>query len=118
MIEGEPSQTALHVAAARAAHLRFDPAPHLLEDPHAEPLLGERAEALIESYANGGSWLLIENRIAIPLRARYVEDRLDAAYRNGVRQLVVLGAGLDSYAFRTPTEQPELRVFEIDHPST
>lgn len=118
MIAGEPSQTALHVAAARAAHRRFDPPPHLLEDPHAESLLGDRAEALIQSYADGGSWLLTENRLSIPLRARYVEDRLAAAYRNGVRQLVVLGAGLDSYPFRTPTGHSELRIYEVDHPST
>jgi methyltransferase (TIGR00027 family) len=118
MIEGEPSQTALHVAAARAAHLRYDPSPHILVDECAEALLGERAEALIPSYADGRSFLLLENRLAIPLRARYGEDRLAAAYADGVRQLVVLGAGLDSYAFRRPTEQAELQVYEVDHPST
>lgn len=118
MIAGEPSQTALHVAAARAAHLRFDPAPHILVDEFAERLLGERAEELVSSYADNGHFLLIENRLAIPLRARYAEDRLAAAYREGVRQLVVLGAGLDSYALRRPAEQRELQVFEVDHPST
>jgi methyltransferase (TIGR00027 family) len=118
MIEGEPSQTALHVAAARAAHLRYDPGPHILVDDRAQALLGERAEALMQSYADDGSFLLVENRLAIPLRARYAEDRLAAAYRDGVRQLVVLGAGLDSYAFRRPTQLGELRVYEVDHPST
>ena len=91
----EPSQTALHVAAARAAHRRYDPPPRILEDDRAEALLGDRAEELIRSYADDGSWVLVENRLAIPLRARYAEDRLAAAYRDGVRQLVVLGAGLD-----------------------
>jgi methyltransferase (TIGR00027 family) len=118
MIDDKPSQTALHVAAARAAHLRFDPPPHLLEDRCAEPLLGDQADELIESYADSGSWLLLENRLAIPLRARYLEDRLTKAYQSGVRQLVVLGAGLDSYAFRRPTEQAELAIFEVDHPNT
>ena len=118
MIEGQPSQTALHVAAARAAHLRFDPAPHILVDDFAQGLLGEHAEELISSYADDGYFLLMENRLAIPLRARYAEDRLAAAYRAGVRQLVVLGAGLDSYALRRPSSQSELSVFEVDHPST
>ena len=118
MLEGEPSQTALHVAAARAAHRRYDPPPHLLEDDRAEALLGEKALDLISIYADGGSWVLAENRLFIPFRARYAEDRLAAAYRDGVRQLVVLGAGLDSYAFRRPAEQSALRVFEVDHPST
>jgi methyltransferase (TIGR00027 family) len=118
MVEGEPSKTALHVAAARAAHLRFDPPPHILEDPCAEALLGDELEALLPQYADDGLWLLVENRLFIPLRARYAEDRLAEAYMRGVRQLVVLGAGLDSYAFRRPEEQAELRVFEVDHAGT
>jgi methyltransferase (TIGR00027 family) len=73
---------------------------------------------LIGSYADDGSFLLVENRLAIPLRARYAEDRLAEAYRGGVRQMVVLGAGLDSYAFRRPADQGDLRIYEIDHPST
>jgi len=119
MIEGQPSQTALHVAAARAAHLRYDPAPHLLQDHLAEVLLGDIGPDLIASYGNEASrWIMLENRLFIPLRARYAEDRLADAYRTGVRQLVVLGAGLDSYAFRRPADQSELRIFEVDHPST
>ena len=118
MKEGQPSQTALQVAAARVAHLRFDPPPHLLEDTLAEHLIGEEGEAMVQAYGDGRSWLLSENRLAIPLRARYVEDRLAAAYRAGVRQLLILGAGLDSYAFRMPPEHADLRVFEVDHPST
>ena len=119
MIEGEPSLTALHVAAARAAHLRYDASPHLLEDSCAEELLGSLADELLPIYADDGpSWLLRENRLFIPFRARYAEDRLAIAYRAGVRQLVILGAGLDSYAFRRPADQSALRVFEVDHPST
>ena len=119
MIEGRPSDTALHVAAARAAHLRYDPPPHLLEDRAAEELLGALGDALIPMYANDGpSWILRENRVFLPFRARFVEDRLAAVYSAGVRQLVVLGAGLDSYAFRRPAEQSALRIFEVDHPST
>lgn len=118
MIEGQPSHSALHVAAARAAHLRYDPGPHLLVDDFAEGFLGEQAEGLIPNYADDGYFILIENRLAFPLRSRYAEDRLAAAYRKGVRQLVILGAGLDSYALRRPSNQPELRIFEVDHPST
>ena len=51
MMEGQPSQTALHVAAARAAHLRFDPPPHLLEDAVAERLLGEDGAPLMQTDA-------------------------------------------------------------------
>src|SRR5678816_3697717 len=100
MNEGEPSHTALQVAACRAAHLRFDPAPHLLEDRIAEKLLGTEGEALIGSYADSAPWILLENRLFLPFRARYAEDLVAQAHRDGVRQLVVLGAGLDSFALR------------------
>jgi methyltransferase (TIGR00027 family) len=118
MIEGEPSNTALQVAAARAAHLRFDPPPHLLEDRIAERLLGKDAEKLIGAYGDGAPWILLENRLFLPFRARFAEELVAESYAAGVRQLVVLGAGLDSFALRRPASLAELRVFEVDHPAT
>jgi methyltransferase (TIGR00027 family) len=55
-------------------------------------------------------------RAGVAIRSRYAEDRLAAAVARGVAQYVLLGAGLDSFAYRNPF--PELRVFEVDHPST
>jgi len=49
-------------------------------------------------------------------RSRYAEDELARAVAHGVRQYVVLGAGLDTFAYRNP--HPGLRVFEVDHPAT
>ncbi len=118
MIEGEPSQTALQVAACRAAHLRFDPSPHLLEDRFAEPLLGDLAEPMIRAYGSGAPWILLENRLFLPFRARFAEEVIAAAHAAGVRQLVVLGAGLDSFALRAPAALADLQVFEVDHPAT
>jgi len=51
-------------------------------------------------------------------RARYTEDSLDQALRGGVRQYVILGAGLDTFAFRRPELKGQLEVFEVDHPAT
>lgn len=130
MREGEVSRTALHVAAARAAHLRYDPPPHLLGDVFAERLLGAAADELVASYADdasgaGGSadaagarWLLLENRLFIPFRARFGEDVIAEACARGVAQVVVLGAGLDSFALRHPAALGALAVFEVDHPAT
>jgi methyltransferase (TIGR00027 family) len=118
MDEGKPSWTAMQVAACRAAHLRFDPPPHLLVDRIAEPLLGDDAEKMIGLYADGGHWILRENRLFLPFRARFAEDLVAEAYRAGVRQLVVLGAGLDSFALRRPAALDALRVIEVDHPAT
>jgi methyltransferase (TIGR00027 family) len=118
MIAGKPSYTAIHVAATRAAHNRFDKAPHLLEDQPALSLLGEDHQDLIDGSGDDAHWVLLENRLFIPLRARWVEDRLARAYESGLRQYIILGAGLDSFAFRQPDEFGDLSIIEIDHPNT
>lgn len=55
-------------------------------------------------------------RIFIAVRSRFAEDSLAAAVTLGVSQLVVLGAGLDTFAYRSPCGD-RLRVFEVDHPA-
>jgi methyltransferase (TIGR00027 family) len=56
-------------------------------------------------------------RAFVVARARLAEDTLSAAVRDhSVRQYLVLGAGLDTFACRNP--HPSVRVFEVDHPST
>jgi methyltransferase (TIGR00027 family) len=56
-------------------------------------------------------------RIFIAVRTRFAEDALAAAVEGGVRQLVVLDAGLDTYAYRGVLRD-RLRIFEVDHPAT
>jgi methyltransferase (TIGR00027 family) len=55
-------------------------------------------------------------RAFVVARSRYAEDLLARAVAAGVRQYVVLGAGLDTFAHRNP--YPDLRLFEVDHPAT
>ena len=55
-------------------------------------------------------------RAFMAVRSRYVEDQLADAVAQGVTQYVVLGAGLDTFAYRNPF--PALRVFEVDLPAT
>jgi methyltransferase (TIGR00027 family) len=57
-------------------------------------------------------------RSHIILRSRYAEDRLAQAYPRGIRQFLLLGAGLDTFAWRRPAEMKDLPVFEADHPAT
>lgn len=51
-------------------------------------------------------------------RARYMEDKLEEAVKQGVKQYVILGAGMDTFAFRRPELVEQLQVFEVDHPDT
>jgi methyltransferase (TIGR00027 family) len=57
-------------------------------------------------------------RAVTTMRQRYTEDELDKAVARGVGQYVILGAGLDSFAYRRPDLATTLRVFEVDHPAT
>jgi methyltransferase (TIGR00027 family) len=56
-------------------------------------------------------------RLFIAVRTRFAEDALSEAVERGTRQLVILGAGLDTYAYRNPFRD-HLRIFEVDHPDT
>ncbi len=51
-------------------------------------------------------------------RARYMEDSLEEEIKQGVKQYVNLGAGLDTFAFRRPDLLEQIKVFEVDHPAT
>src|SRR5262249_28145719 len=57
-------------------------------------------------------------RAMMAVRSRYAEDQLATAVSHGVRQYVVLGAGLDTYAYRNRFRDQGLQVFEVDHPAT
>jgi methyltransferase (TIGR00027 family) len=112
------SMTALTAAAARAAHLVVDGTPPILADTLAEPLLGDRAEELIGYHrAHGAHLVLAGARAQTTGRARYTEDCLAGCVDRGTRQYVILGAGLDSFAYRSELAS-RLHVFEVDHPAT
>ena len=113
-----PSRTALRVALRRAAHQLHDEKPLVFEDPLAVRILGkdhyEEVKRTPDSVKRPFSAAL---RAFMVVRARLAEDTLAAAVRElGVRQYLVLGAGLDTFACRNP--YGDLRVFEVDHPAT
>jgi methyltransferase (TIGR00027 family) len=113
-----PSQTALMASAARAAHLIVDAPPFIFADVVASALLGDRADELIDYHRHHASHpVLSAARAQAICRSRYTEDRLARAVADGVRQYVILGAGLDSFGYR-PGLVDKLQVFEVDHPAT
>jgi methyltransferase (TIGR00027 family) len=112
------SQTALMAAAARAAHLIVDAPPFIFADAVASALLGDRADELIGYHRHHGSHpVLLAARTQVICRSRYTENRLARAVAKGVRQYVILGAGLDSFGYRSGLMN-KLQVFEVDHPAT
>jgi methyltransferase (TIGR00027 family) len=114
MRSGSPSRTALAAAAHRAAHQVLEGG-RIFADPLALRILGDEGEAAVrEAEADPSKRRM---RLFIAVRTRFAEDALAAAVERGVRQLVVLGAGLDTFAYRNPFGD-SLRVFEVDHPAT
>lgn len=111
---GQPSRTALAAAAHRAAHQLLE-AGRIFADPLAVRILAGEPQAVAEDAASHPERRLM--RLFIAVRTRFAEDALAAAVERGVGQLVVLGAGLDTFAYRSPFRQ-RLRVYEVDHPAT
>lgn len=110
------SRTALRVALRRAAHQIHD-SPVVFYDPLAVAILGEAyAEELRRTPLRPDRPFSIGLRAFLVARSRYAEDNLKRAVESGVHQYVLLGAGLDTFAYRNP--YAELRVFEVDHPAT
>ena len=112
MQTGKASRTALRVAIRRAAHQLVEQ-PRILDDPIAVRLVGSAHPRDMERAMHK---VARDFRLFMAARSRYAEDRLAEAVANGVTQYVVLGAGLDTFAYRNPF--PALRVFEVDFPAT
>ncbi|WP_211841490.1 class I SAM-dependent methyltransferase [Saccharopolyspora antimicrobica] len=118
MNDERPSQTALMSAAARAAHLLVDDTPSIFADTLAQVFLGERAGELLGYHRSYGSYPVLSGaRTTATTRSRYTEDRLSVLAGRGVDQYVILGAGLDSFAYRSELAD-RVRVFEVDEPAT
>jgi len=105
-----------YAASQRAAHQILDN-PKIFEDPFALRIIGAEAESRLRSgLAQFQKPAERDLRAFMAVRNRYAEDELARSIQMGVRQYVILGAGLDTFAYRNPF--PFLRVFEVDHPAT
>jgi methyltransferase (TIGR00027 family) len=106
------------MAVGRALH-REEPTPTILDDYLALPLAGEEGPALIERLrAELPAQMLVALSRWACSRARLPEDIVERAVAEGIRQYVILGAGLDSFAYRRADLLDRLRVFEVDHPAS
>lgn len=136
MREEQVSQMSLLTAYQRGYHFMYDE-PKIFNDSFAFELLTEEERKLFgnqyieiarsrfpeASFSNEEAaleWFIqsITSTSDIVSRARYTEDRLQEMFKHGLQQYVILGAGMDTFAYRQLDMEHNLQVFEIDHPST
>ena len=115
---GTPSRSAMKVAVLRAVHRLLDE-PVIFDDPIAMRILGAKMSATISDDPFQFNDPLSRGlRATLVVRSRFAEEELAKAVQAGVKQYVVLGAGLDTFAFRNPHAAEGLHVYEVDHAST
>jgi methyltransferase (TIGR00027 family) len=88
----------------------------ILNDPFAMKILREDEKDVLR-FANAHPLASI-GRLFTAARSRIAEDAWSEAVERGVRQIVILGAGLDTFALRSPHGARHIRVYEVDHPAT
>lgn len=136
MEENQVSLTARLTAYVRAHHARHDEpkifndflAPDLFSADDYDvigqnlaqlaPMIDPQAAAALPDVPSAVGWVIRKLMSATLSRSRYAEDLLEAELTQGVRQYLILGAGLDTFAFRRSELLGRLRVFEVDHPAT
>ena len=111
----EPSRTALMIARQRAAHQVLDHG-SILYDPFAMKILREDENDVLQ-FANKHPSASI-GRLFTTARSRIAEDALSRSVERGLQQIVILGAGLDTFALRNPHGVRQIRIYEVDHPAT
>ena len=114
MKHAEASRTALGAAGHRGAHQVLEGG-LVFKDALALKILGEDAEQALALAHNEPERRHL--RFFIAMRSRFAEDAARVAIARGTRQILVLGAGLDTFAYRIEPEAA-LRIFELDHPAT
>jgi methyltransferase (TIGR00027 family) len=115
MRPGQPSQTARGAAAYRAVHQILERGA-IFKDPFASRILDEQTAVSLKELAADES--LRPWRLFIAARSRFSEDTMANCIAAGVRQVVVLGAGLDTFSLRNPFADLGVRVFEVDYAAT
>jgi methyltransferase (TIGR00027 family) len=125
-MQSSPSRTAQHVALFRALE-SVRRGPRLFTDPYATAALGPAYRLVVALARLSGRRHHVERyidngwpggpRASAVVRTRLIDDLLGEALADGARQLVLLGAGYDSRAFRLPAAGA-VTVFEVDHPAT
>jgi methyltransferase (TIGR00027 family) len=116
--KAQASGTAFGAAAVRAIESEKPADERICYDPFARRFIDTWVYLLMKLFAWYGEWHTQGGLTFIVCRCRYIDDYLRECLKSGVAQLVILGAGLDSRAYRNELHQGVARVFEVDHPAT
>ncbi len=111
------SQTAVFAAQVRAAHSLLDRHP-IFEDPYALLLADSSEDDVRDLFSAIPDGVARVARVLPSQRARFVDEEVERAVRTGIDQYVIMGAGLDSFAWRREDLMSDLELFEVDHPAT
>ncbi len=110
----QPDNTALRTALWRALHVLTDDKPYIIEDRVGYDLIKPEKDWQERPDMKYTKRL----RASIVARARFIEDMAKEQIEKGVRQYVLLGAGLDSFAQRNMSISSQIDIYEIDEPDT
>ena len=124
MAERDPKKMALQIAGMRANETHLPEDERVFQDPYAEYFFPPEVRNMVKDTA----WVKAERAKyeavmpgvngALAARVKYIDECLAQAIESGFRQLVIIGAGYDTRAYRVPGVKENLRVFEVDHPLT
>ena len=124
MTERDPRKMALQIAGLRANETHLPEDERVFEDPYAEWFFPEAVRRMLQDpvrvKAERARYESIMPGVngAIVARIRYIDECLERLLGEGLRQLVIIGAGYDTRAYRIPGVGKALKVFEVDHPLT
>lgn len=124
MKKNRPSQTAVRIAMCRARESSKPSSIRICNDPYAKEFLPwqyhvvARIPFLIQYLRKKGEQKSPGILEAVVARVRYMDDYLLKCIENGIDQLVILGAGYDTRAYRIEALKDNVRIFEVDHPAT
>jgi len=117
MKDGMPSGTAISSAVMRAVHQIRDAEPKILTDNVSVGLVkGSTEDEILAQDKSVDPFIAL--RAGLILSSRFAEDQLEIAVAAGIEQYVILGAGLETFAFRQPAWARKIRIIEIDNPPT
>ena len=124
MTERDPRKMALQIAGVRAGENQLPEDERVFEDPYAQYFFPDEIREQLQSVASVKAERAKYEQLmpgingALVARIRFIDECLAKSLREGLNQMVIIGAGYDTRAYRIKGVSEALKVFEVDHPET